>query len=244
VENYLYKKKFDILDMKIINCKIKSSILNKIVDILNILFNKNTFIISIFILFFIPKILIGVENTDINDININSIAIVYLLQFGIIFLHELGHYQEYVKKCKRDYGYFGIGLRYFFLILFYIDVSFLNTLSKNEKIKIILSGIRNQFILNGIFTIIYMITNSKIVLYTICINCIIITVNLLPFMKLDGFWLINTLLNTDNYMSDFFTGIRNRKKVNFSSAILSILNIIIIVTMLFITFFNLINKII
>lgn len=244
IEDYLYKKKTNLLDIKILNLKIKSSILNKIVTLLNVLFNDITFMISLCSLIFIPKILIATQKINFLEINIKDIAIIYLAQFFIICLHELGHYQEYTKKCRREYGYFGVGLRYFCLILFYIDVSFLNTLNKNQKIKIILAGIRNQFILNFMFTIMYLSTNSEILLCVICINWIVMITNGLPFMKLDGFWFINTLLNTENYMNDFFMSVKHRKKVRTIVPILGILNITIIVIIFFTTFLGLINKIV
>lgn len=244
LEDYLYKKKINILDMKILNCKVKSLLLNKIVTLLNIFFNNITFMISIFSLVFIPKIITDIQKINFLEIDIQNIAIIYLVQFLIICLHELGHYQEYAKECKREYGYFGVGLRYFCLVLFYIDVSFLNTLNKSQKIKIILSGIRNQFILNFMFTIIYIVTNNEILLGIICMNWIIMITNALPFMKLDGFWFINTLLNTENYMDDFFRAIKNKRKVKSIIVILGVLNITIIITIFFTTLYGVISKVV
>lgn len=194
IDDYLYNKKINILDMKILNLKIKSSFIKKILNLLSIFFNKYTFILSLISIIFIPRILLEFKKFQTQDLNINNLILIFLIQFFIIIIHELGHLQEYSKIFKREYIFFGIQLRYFCLLMFYTDVSFFSILNKSEKIKIILAGIRNQMVLNFFLIILYYIYQKNIILLSITINSIIIITNCLPFMKLDGFWFINPLL--------------------------------------------------
>lgn len=229
IDDYLYNKKFNMLDMKILNLKFKSCFIKKILNLLNIFFNKFTFIISLISILFMPRILLEFKNFQTQDLNINNLILIFLIQFFIIIIHELGHLQEYSKKFKREYIYCGMQLRYFCLLMFYTDVSFFSILNKNEKIKIILAGIRNQIILNFFLIILYYIYHKNIILLSITINSIIIITNCLPFMRLDGFWFINTLLNTENYMDDFIMCIKKKYKIKPIIFFLGILNIVTII---------------
>ncbi len=229
IDDYLYNKKINILDMKILNLKIKSSFIKKILNLLSIFFNKYTFILSLISIIFIPRILLEFKKFQTQDLNINNLILIFLIQFFIIIIHELGHLQEYSKNFKREYIFFGIQLRYFCLLMFYTDVSFFSILNKSEKIKIILAGIRNQMVLNFFLIILYYIYQKNIILLSITINSIIIITNCLPFMKLDGFWFINTLLNTENYMDDFIMCIKKKYKIKPIIVFLGILNIAIII---------------
>ena len=57
--------------------------------------------------------------------------------------------------------------------------------------------------LGSLLSIIYFLSNSNIFLYIYTINCIIIFINLMPFLKLDGYWVINLVIDSEDYMKKF-----------------------------------------
>ncbi|EUJ26323.1 hypothetical protein [Listeria cornellensis] len=133
LEDYLYKKKPNMLNWKFLNLKLDSKIVSDTNQLLTRVFNRYVCILLMLIsVLMIPFIVMQATAINIQELSLSYVFVVWAAQFGIIFIHEIGHYQEYMKHFKRDNIYCGLQLRYFCLMLFYVDVSFLGTLSKKE----------------------------------------------------------------------------------------------------------------
>lgn len=204
LEDYLHKNKSNILNYKFLNLKLSSKLFFSMDQALTHIFNRYTCVFLIIIsILTLPFILTQAMGIDTQRLSLSYIFVLWLAQFCIIFIHEVGHYQEYMKHFKRENIYCGFQIRYFCLLLFYVDVSFLGTLSKKNQIKIIVGGVKNQFILSGILSFLYLMTLNAAILLIILVNFSIMVFNLMPFMRLDGFWLVNVLIGTKNYMENF-----------------------------------------
>lgn len=140
----------------------------------------------------------------------NSFEFLILLPFilGLTFFHELAH-----AFTAKIYGVAvpEIGLNFkFFIPLGYADISGVNYLkSKYQKINVILGGsLANLFI----FCILFVINtfyHSEIIVNMYSISLIMILFNMFFYLKLDGYYIIEKLLEKENlicYNSNDFKG--------------------------------------
>ncbi|MBE7129462.1 peptidase M50, partial [Bacillus mycoides] len=171
-------------------------------------------------------------NSNATNFNIYHLIYIYVAQLFIISFHEFSHYYTYRKYIKSDKMRFGIIIRYFFLLLFFTNVNYMRTLDKRKKIAIMLSGVMGQMILGSLLAIMYLFSSSDVILYIYIANCIIILTNMMPFLKLDGYWVINLMIGSEDYMKSFKKFIFKRQKIKSSELLLGLVNCILIATVI------------
>jgi len=71
--------------------------------------------------------------------------------------------------------------------MFFTNVLFINTINAKDKIKIINSGIKMQFIISSVVILLGSITPSLFLSVLFIVNLVTLITNLLPFLKLDGY---------------------------------------------------------
>ena len=124
----------------------------------------------------------------------------YFSLFFIMFMHELSHAAAAIKSGIKARS---IGLGFYTIMpAMYTDLTDIWKLSKAGRIKVNLAGIFIQLIINiGIVTALNAVTNEvvqdfvwKIYFFNTCL----IIMNLVPFLKLDGYWVLSDLLGVPN----------------------------------------------
>jgi putative peptide zinc metalloprotease protein len=215
----------------------------------NFIFEKFIFYFSFvfsFILNLIISIIISYESID----NTNGRVIWFLLLLIVLFFHELGHSfsaKKFGINCKE----IGIGLYLIFPVL-YTNLGESWKLKKDKRIIINLSGIYFQLVLGLIIGLSAWFTNSAVLSSLFFTNLTIALLNLNPFFKLDGYWVVADLLNTGNLYKDsnnelrsLFSSKSNNKK-NIKLLIYAVLRLIFIAFVIYLiinTTISLINKI-
>lgn len=130
---------------------------------------------------------------------VKEFILFYSATITAVFLHELGH----ASVCK----YFGgevkeIGILFiFFSSALYCDVSSIREFKgTKERILTLLAGIFVQLIIFSSMSILFIElfpTSSWVATFTYW-NLIMVLVNIVPFIRLDGYWILSTILNVPN----------------------------------------------
>lgn len=157
-----------------------------------------------------------------------DLIFIYIAQLIIIALHELGHFVVYKKYVNTSTMRFGIMLRYFFMLAFYTNVNYLRNLPRKSKLKIVIAGIMVQAIIGGIIGAFLLFYPAQELYYIYIINIFIMLVNIVPFLRLDGYWLFNIIINSEDYMQSFKLFITKRRKIRPIECIFGAINIILI----------------
>lgn len=199
---------------------------------LNFIFDKFIFYTS-FACVFILNILISiiVSHESINSTS-GWIVLVILLLI-ILFFHELGHSLS-AKKFGINCKEIGIGLYLIFPVL-YTNLGESWKLKKEKRIIINLSGIYFQLVIGTIIGVLAWLMNSAVLSYLFFTNFTIALLNLNPFFKLDGYWVIADLLNirnlskaANNEISNFFS-FKSKNKINIKLLIYALLKLVFMV---------------
>ncbi|MFD3221764.1 hypothetical protein ACE3LZ_12640 [Staphylococcus saprophyticus] len=229
------KAKFNILDFNILSFNLENKTFINISSFANITSNKIICIIA----FLLTLIFIGTPN-DLNDFQINdwkhaftSLIFMYICGFFIILFHELSHMHFYANYFHTNKNKFGFTLRYFFMLLVFINVPFINAMDiKSQKIMV-LAGIKTQIFIAGVLSTLALIfpTIAGNIYFQIpfFLNIGIIMVNILPFFKLDGFWYTSIILGVPNYMNYFKNMITKNVKFNFFIFLIGVINTTLII---------------
>lgn len=192
-------------------------------------------IISIILLFVNPNIFKLRIHNDTSSM-VHYAIYIYIIQFIILTLHEISHFYFYHKEFKSSYSIFGITLRYLSLLLFFTSVPFINLIKIENKKKLILAGIKTQTFILGVSSVVALVfpTIASNIYFQLFfwLNSLLIVANCLPFLKLDGYWYLSTLLKNNNYMSYFFNMLKGKEKFNYVIFIVAILNILVILLLL------------
>lgn len=181
-------------------------------------------------------------SSDIKFDWIMSVGIL-ICQLIITCFHELGHYYYYQKYIHSEKLQMGILLRYIFLPMFYTNVNFMNHLDKKKQVKIITAGVMTQLVVNGLMCLMLLITMNKFILLLFIMNLFNVFMNLIPFLKMDGYWLINILIDSDDYMKSFKNFIFKGQRVKLSEFLLGTLNLVVILLVLILGVNNVLNLI-
>lgn len=139
--------------------------------------------------------LICIKTRPIGKIDGNK-AIYFAFLLLNVFVHEMGH----VFLCVysgREVKDFGLKIN-FGIPMFFIDTSDICMASRIEKIKTSLGGIYFNAVLGILLFVIYVINKNFDFLYGSTISYFLILSNLVPFMKLDGYYIISDLLEIGN----------------------------------------------
>ncbi|AYF04583.1 MULTISPECIES: M50 family metallopeptidase [Bacillus] len=233
LERFLFgNKKYNLLNFKLLTLSVSTKRFETLYKIENIKFFKYLFL-CLLIIFgttfpFVIKEAYSFYNSNSMNFNVYYLLYIYIAQLFIISFHEFSHYYTYRKYINSNNMRFGIIIRYFFLLLFFTNVNYMRTLERKQKISIMLSGIVGQMLLGSLLAIVYFLSKSDVILYVYLINCIIIFINMMPFLKLDGYWVINLIIGSEDYMKNFKKFILNRQKIKSSELLLGLVNFILI----------------
>lgn len=139
--------------------------------------------------------------------------LVYISYFVIILFHELSH----GIMCK----YFGgrVGKLGVALIVFnpamYCDISSVRLFDKKyKKVWCSAAGFMTNAFFVGFFSLIYKITNLTFCKMMILLNITSIMFNAIPFIRLDGYWILSFIVNIDNLYKKSLRKIRFIQKEN------------------------------
>jgi len=189
------------------------SFLNKISFLTNRLMTKTSLFLIILLNFLAFTIFglhheVWLQQISLEKMNFSDFIIIYIMIILTLAIHELSHAitcHFYGGKVRQ----IGIMVFYFNLAL-YCDVS--STYKFKEKYKkviVILSGLISQMIISSISIISYYILtffgyNLNLLLYFSLLNFLIVIMNLIPLVKLDGYWLLTQLLDISNLRDKSF----------------------------------------
>lgn len=119
-----------------------------------------------------------------------------LLYAPTIFLHELGH----IAACKKfvgKHGEIGFGI-YIILPIFYSNISSIWHAKKDERVIGNLAGVYMQLWCMLAALIIYYFTKNSIMLYMAYTLAVYSFIQLIPFIRSDGYWLLSDLASVPN----------------------------------------------
>lgn len=166
-------------------------------------------------------ILIGIVNVIINfeDIfRVQSVQLIwydYLLAYVIytitIFLHEVGH--GYV--CKSYGGKVGkIGIAFIvFTPAMYCDVSGVRMFKeKHKQILTSAAGFFVNAVFVGVFSAMAYWDDNPLWKTMIILNVMSIFINSIPFIRLDGYWILSFVIGIQNLYNKSISKIKNIKK--------------------------------
>lgn len=148
--------------------------------------------------------------------------IFYFMMLGTTMLHEIGH----AISCNKNGGKVSaMGIMLFFLIpCFFCDVSDIYMFKNRKKsFGVAVSGILVNYTMGTIACIAYFLLESlgmymPILMFYYFANIGFVIFNLIPFVKLDGYWIVAALLGVDNLMDKsiltFFIGILKPKELS------------------------------
>jgi len=144
-------------------------------------------------------LLYGIEHLDLS---VSSFLAVYFVNFFMSVTHELSH----ASACYKYSGSCGkIGIKLFYLIpAYFCDVSSIYLVSgRKKKVITAASGVISNHIVGAFALFLYVFlydmgihANMLILFYLF--NLTTILMNLIPFAKFDGYWIIKSLSGIDN----------------------------------------------
>lgn len=140
------------------------------------------------------------------DIKISNMLVYYLGMIAFMFVHEFFHLCE-MRRYKLLDLEFSIGLHFYIFPVFYVKGKGMYTLSKWERIHILLAGVVANFCLMVIFLWIYFLTEYHIYIELSFFNLQSILINLMPFALRDGYYIMANLLNKVNLREKYLVSI-------------------------------------
>lgn len=132
---------------------------------------------------------------------------ILIIYTSTIILHELGHIAA-CRKFTGKNGEIGFGIYFIFPVL-YSNISSVWLAGKQERIITNLAGIYMQLWCMLLFYLIYFFTHNALSLfisYLITLYCII---QIFPFIRSDGYWLLSDITSTSNLLEKSKTEINS-----------------------------------
>ncbi len=127
--------------------------------------------------------------------------LVFLILVVSLFLaHELGHAAASAFYGSRV-GAIGAGL-YYSLLVFYTDATDTWSLKRHERVAVDLGGIYLQQVYSAFIAIAYVAAPSTPLITVLLFSEFITLINLIPFLKFDGYWALNDALGMVNLQGD------------------------------------------
>lgn len=173
---------------------IKSKLAAELIYPFMVLFNKKIFWIFFVLLSIIATTII--ITTPFSLLSKESFLWTLLLYTPTVLLHELGHIAA-CKKYTGKNGDIGVGI-YFIFPVFYSDVSAVWHATKEERVIVNLSGIYMQLLSMLIFITMFFVLKNNLFLQMAYILAIYSFVQLIPFVRSDGYWLLSDVSSTPN----------------------------------------------
>lgn len=249
IDNFIFgPKKRKLSDFHLKEFQLKKS---KLDGVINCVSNKYVKIIFILLIvfgictfpYFFKEFLTSSISSELQISWSVSLGL-FVCQLLITCIHEFGHYYYYQKYVQSEKLQVGVLLRYIFMPMFYTNVNFMEQLNKKKQIKIIIAGVSAQLVVNGLLSILLFATMNRMVFLLFFINIFNILMNLIPFLKMDGYWLINIVIGSEDYMKAFKSFLLEKKRIKISEFILGSVNSMIILWVLIIgvnSIFKIIN---
>lgn len=156
-------------------------------------------VFSIISIYFLYHLLISINiNLETFYLNMQSLFLIIVLLMITVLVHEIGHAIR-LRIADKEVGPISI---FFKGINFgmQVDVSESYVLENNrDKIGISFAGVYTQLAFTGIVCLILqgMVSSNFLFIYLV-LNWIMIINNLIPFMKLDGYWILSNYLDINN----------------------------------------------
>jgi putative peptide zinc metalloprotease protein len=187
--------------------------MRKINPIINFLYSRFLMFVYITIVFtaFVSTILNFMKVVKIfsfKDLTISNMLIFYLLHIVLIFIHEMSHGMTCIHfggKIKK------MGAMLFYLkICFYCDTSEVYSFKeKRHKVLVAFAGILSEVIIYSVLIIIYNVLSYfgielKILFYVSFFGIIGTFFNIIPLIKLDGYWMLSFALDITNLRDKSF----------------------------------------
>ncbi|KFF14487.1 hypothetical protein IW15_03380 [Chryseobacterium soli] len=177
----------------------------KIASFISFLFNK-----KLFWIFFPVLSLAGIFlafNTPISSLNNISPVWILMLYTVTMFLHELGHIAA-CRKFTGKNGEIGFGIYFIFPVL-YSNISSVWHANKQERIITNLAGVYMQLWCMLIFYGFYWVTQNTTSLYLAYFITLYSFIQIIPFIRSDGYWLLSDITSTPNLLEKSGTEVKN-----------------------------------
>ncbi|MDV7696481.1 hypothetical protein N6B72_06060 [Chryseobacterium soli] len=177
----------------------------KIASFISFLFNK-----KLFWIFFPVLSLAGIFlafNTPISTLNNISPVWILMLYTVTMFLHELGHIAA-CRKFTGKNGEIGFGIYFIFPVL-YSNISSVWHANKQERIITNLAGVYMQLWCMLIFYGFYWVTQNTTSLYLAYFITLYSFIQIIPFIRSDGYWLLSDITSTPNLLEKSGTEVKN-----------------------------------
>lgn len=180
------------------------SLAEKTASFISFLFNK-----KLFWIFFPVLSLTGIVlafNTPLSSLNNISPVWILMLYTVTMFLHELGHIAA-CRKFTGKNGEIGFGIYFIFPVL-YSNISSVWHADKQERIITNLAGIYMQLWCMLIFYGFYGVTQNTTLLYLAYFITLYSFVQIIPFIRSDGYWLLSDITSTPNLLEKSGTEVK------------------------------------
>ncbi|MGG5209537.1 hypothetical protein ACQWU4_11365 [Chryseobacterium sp. MIQD13] len=184
---------------------LKPSTAGKIASLITFLFNKKLFWIT-FSLLVLLEIIIMVTTSLSSFTNLSPLWILAIYT-STMFLHELGHIAA-CRKFTGKNGEIGFGIYFIFPVL-YSNISSVWHASKQERVITNLAGIYMQLLCMFILYGLYLLTHNASLLYLAYFIAFYCLLQVFPFIRSDGYWLLSDLTSTSNLLQKSETEVRS-----------------------------------
>lgn len=161
--------------------------------------NKTSLLILAVIVFMnIPLFFNTITSThDFQEINVWGYLIIFFLLIISLTAHELAH-----AVCCVHYGgevkNMGIVLFFLFPTLFCDVTRTYMFKNKYHKVFVSLAGVACQLAMGSVVLLIYMLTGAEYLFLFYMMNLVVALFNMIPFLKLDGYWVVVHLTGVYN----------------------------------------------
>lgn len=176
---------------------INARLAEKLVYPILILFNKSVFWVFFILLSVTAIILLSI--IPIPSVDKIPVLWILLLYTPTIFLHELGHIAACNKYVQKN-GEIGFGI-YFIFPVFYSNISAIWHAKKEERVIANLAGVYMQLWSMLLFLVLFFFTNVSLFLYMSYVLGVYSFIQLIPFIRSDGYWLLSDLSSIPNLQS-------------------------------------------
>jgi putative peptide zinc metalloprotease protein len=150
-----------------------------------------------------PALLNNMKAVDFSVLAWTDWAMLYVSLLGVIAIHEAAH----AVTCKHFGGkVHSVGVKLLYLQpVAYCDVSDSWRFGKvGQKVMVTMAGIFAQLLLSSLAVATWMVTGWELLPYFAAFNTAIALLNLIPFIKLDGYWTLVHILDEPNLRASSF----------------------------------------
>ncbi|MCM2301323.1 MAG: peptidase, M50 family protein [Flavobacteriaceae bacterium] len=154
-------------------------------------------------------IILGILNFDAyKSFNLQESLIYFFIIMAVsVTLHEIGHASS-AHFFGAKHGGIGGGF-YLFTPVYYADVTDIWRLSKWQRIVVNLSGMYFELIFCTLVALIGYFTNNFVLTILAIIICVNTLLNLNPFLRSDGYWVLTDLTDKPNLLYHSFMKVKD-----------------------------------